>query len=166
MDNKVLNLCIEPEEHPHYLHQAHISTGGSHFSRDQTMQRLKNFGVYWPTMRESVNLLIKHCDKCQKSPPHHHATLFQITMHHVGVHVWWNTWKRKNSLRVWVKGDKEPSKPKQKALCLLKTNSTRDKRIINSKFVLKKMNKLVFLRKHMLAWLEDTSYLKPLLRPY
>ena len=54
MDNKVLNLCIEPEEQPHYLHQSHIAIGGVHFFRDQTLQRLKHLGVFWPTFSSKI----------------------------------------------------------------------------------------------------------------
>ena len=69
MDNKVLNLYIEPEEIYLYFHQAYIATRGLIFSRDETLWRLKHFGVFWPTMGASVNILVKQCEKCHKN--HH-----------------------------------------------------------------------------------------------
>ena len=81
MDNKVLNLCIEPKEQHHYLHQAHIAARGVHFSRDQPLQRLKHFGVFWPIMGDSVNIHVKQCEKCHMRPPQQHATLFQVAMY-------------------------------------------------------------------------------------
>ena len=51
----VLSLHIDLEEQQVYLQYAHIAMGNVHFSQEQTMRRLKHFGVYWPRMQEDVH---------------------------------------------------------------------------------------------------------------
>ena len=46
--------CIEPKEQNHYMHQAHVVVGGFHSSKDQNIQRLKHFTIFWPAMFENV----------------------------------------------------------------------------------------------------------------
>ena len=46
--NKVLSLCIEPKYWYLYLQYAHVAVGKVHFSKEQTLRRLKHFGVFWP----------------------------------------------------------------------------------------------------------------------
>ena len=53
--DKVLSLCIDPEDQYYYLQYAHIAVGSIHFSKEQTVRRLKHLGVYWPQMRRDVH---------------------------------------------------------------------------------------------------------------
>ena len=53
--NRVLSLCIESDEQQVYLQYVHITMGNVHFSQEQTMRRLKHFGLYWPQMQEDVH---------------------------------------------------------------------------------------------------------------
>ena len=40
-------------------------TGGCHFGRDKTREKLAN-RFYWPTMYEDVDNYVKTCERCQK----------------------------------------------------------------------------------------------------
>ena len=76
--NKILSLCIEPDDQYYYLQYAHIAVGNVHFSREQTLRRLKHFGVYWPQMKADVHTLVTSCERCKQNPPLPYATLFQV----------------------------------------------------------------------------------------
>ena len=76
--DKVLSLCIEPKDQYYYLQYAHVAVGNIHFSTEQTMRRLKYFGVYWPQMRANVHSWVSSCEKCKQNPPLPYATLFQV----------------------------------------------------------------------------------------
>ena len=52
--------------------------GNVHFSKEQTLRRVKHFGVYWPHMRVDVHTWVTSCDKCNQNPPLPFATLFQV----------------------------------------------------------------------------------------
>ena len=75
---KVLSLCIEPKDQYLYLQYAHIAVGNVHFSKEQTLRRLKHFGLYWPHMRADVHTWVTSCEKCKQNPPLSFATLFQV----------------------------------------------------------------------------------------
>ena len=76
--DKVLSLCIEPKYQYYYLQYAYIAVGNIHFSKEQTLRRLKNFGVYWPQMRVGVHTWVSSCKRCKQNPPLPYATLFQV----------------------------------------------------------------------------------------
>ena len=52
--------------------------GNIHFSKEQTLRRLKHLGVYWPQMRRDVHTWITSCERCEQNPPLPYATLFQV----------------------------------------------------------------------------------------
>ena len=78
--NKILRLCIKLDDQYYYLQYAHIAVGNVHFSKEQTMQWLKHFGVFWPKMQEDVHKWVSSCKRCRQSPPLPYATLFQVQL--------------------------------------------------------------------------------------
>ena len=74
----ILRLCIEPFEQPHYLQEAHITTGGLHMAGNQTVKRILWAGVWWPTLRTETHKYVRSCLRCKSQPPKSHATLFQV----------------------------------------------------------------------------------------
>ena len=74
----ILRLCIEPFEQPHYLREAHITTGGLHMAGNQTVKRILWAGVWWPTLRTQTHEYVRSCLQCKSQPPKSHATLFQV----------------------------------------------------------------------------------------
>ena len=75
-----MRLCIEPYEQESYIMEAHVGLCGWHFAKNQTEQRLKRMGVYWPTMSGDIHQFISNCAKCQATKPINHSTLFRIAI--------------------------------------------------------------------------------------
>ena len=76
--DKVLRLCVEPEQYDVIIGDAHISLGGMHASKQQTEQRVQINGFWWPTLAEDVALYVASCSKCQQKTPMEYATLYSI----------------------------------------------------------------------------------------
>ena len=58
-------MCIEPTEAKRYLQCAHVAMGNIHFTPDQTIKRIEQMGLFWPTIRKYVFTLVNACG-CQK----------------------------------------------------------------------------------------------------
>ncbi|WP_219822827.1 hypothetical protein, partial [Enterobacter cloacae complex sp. 4DZ3-17B2] len=50
-NDRVLRLCINPEEYNIYLREAHVQECAFHCSRRNTYRNLLQLGVYWPGMK-------------------------------------------------------------------------------------------------------------------
>ena len=74
----ILRLCIEPFEKPHYLREAHITTGGLHMTGNQTVKQILWAGVWWPILITETHEYVRSCLRCKSQPPKSHATLFQV----------------------------------------------------------------------------------------
>ena len=61
----LMRLCIDKEATVPYLECAHVAIGDMHLSPKQTLNRIKQMGVYWPTMYKDVHKYIRECT-CQR----------------------------------------------------------------------------------------------------
>ena len=78
--DKVLQLCLNPEDYADTIAEAHVSIGGIHAFETQTTQRTLLNGFWWPTLIEDVVHFVQSCPECQTKSPIQHATLFSITI--------------------------------------------------------------------------------------
>ena len=60
-----MRLCIDKEEAISYLERAHLAVGNMHLSPKQTLKRIKQMGVHWPTMYKDVHAFVRECT-CQR----------------------------------------------------------------------------------------------------
>ena len=62
--DKVLRLCLDPEDFDSVIQEAHVTIGGSHADSHQTENRILCNGYWWPTLTKDTAEYIKKCPKC------------------------------------------------------------------------------------------------------
>ena len=75
---KVLRLCLDPEDIDSVIQEAHVAIGGSHADSCQTENRILCNGYWWPTLTKDIAEYIKKCPECIQREPHAHVTLYLI----------------------------------------------------------------------------------------
>lgn len=61
----ILLRCLEPNEIPLALSQAHDGTCGGHFSGMAIAKCLLRMGYFWPTLEKDCVSYVRKCIKCQ-----------------------------------------------------------------------------------------------------
>ena len=77
--DRVLRLCINPEEYKAIMDNAHVSTGGHHLSGLETARCVSSKGFWWPTLYSDAKEFVRHCGYCQNTTPIPYATLYQVS---------------------------------------------------------------------------------------
>ena len=62
------------------MKSAHTAINNFHFNQQQTVRRLKHFGVFWLDMVKTIHEYIRACPKCQAIPHIKYATLFWVAV--------------------------------------------------------------------------------------
>jgi hypothetical protein len=79
----IFQKCVEPEEGRELLKEIHQGECGHHASSRALVAKAFRHGFYWPTALRDADLLVKHCNGCQRFSKHGHtpaAALKTITL--------------------------------------------------------------------------------------
>jgi hypothetical protein len=69
----IFQKCVEPEEGRELLKEIHQGECGHHASSRALVAKGFRHGFYWPTALRDADLLVKHCNGCQRFSKHRHT---------------------------------------------------------------------------------------------
>jgi hypothetical protein len=69
----IFQKCVEPEEGLELLKEIHQGECGHHASSRALVAKAFRHGFYWPTALRDADLLVKHCNGCQRFSKHRHT---------------------------------------------------------------------------------------------
>ncbi|KAL3701750.1 hypothetical protein R1sor_019772 [Riccia sorocarpa] len=65
--DQVLRRCVNEEDVPKILEEAHEGPSGGHGARESTAQKILHTGLWWPTIFKDCHSHVRTCNECQRS---------------------------------------------------------------------------------------------------
>jgi hypothetical protein len=69
----IFQKCVEPKEGRELLNEIHQGECGHHASSRALVAKAFRHGFYWPKALRDSDLLVKHCNGCQRFSKHQHT---------------------------------------------------------------------------------------------
>ncbi|KAL3698611.1 hypothetical protein R1sor_012687 [Riccia sorocarpa] len=65
--DQVLRRCVNEEDVPRILEEAHEGPSGGHGAGESTAQKILHIGLWWPTIFKDCHSHVQTCNECQRS---------------------------------------------------------------------------------------------------
>ncbi|KAL3694202.1 hypothetical protein R1sor_007853 [Riccia sorocarpa] len=65
--DQVLRRCVNDEDVPRILEEAHEGPSGGHGAGESTAQKILHTGLWWPTIFKDCHSHVRTCNECQRS---------------------------------------------------------------------------------------------------